>query len=305
MSEIFETASSFKWEIDGKTFNLPVNDHAVTGGNRIVQFERRDRDGAKLDDTGCSAKQFVLKCQYHNGSSERDIPLEIYPNELNELLLSFETHEVGKLSIPLSGIYSVRAQKFERHETSDRRDMADVTLTFVEDNEETALTEIVFVENIQTLAQKFTKTTEKVALTPKLVAETIIKAVETVDNLISQPFEEFDKAQAQVDRVRNALKRTVDPNRFNGTPAEEMFKEPSNSRKTTRDGNKLSDSMDRTLNKRIEEVRKVRTMVFDQEKSLMDLAPAWGMSVEDLFKLNSHIPNKLIVPPNTPIRRFA
>ena len=65
---------------------LPVSRIEEEGGNRLVERERPNRDGAKIDDTGSKAKRWVLTLDYLNGSTEPDFPEDAYPDVVNQLM---------------------------------------------------------------------------------------------------------------------------------------------------------------------------------------------------------------------------
>jgi len=136
---VFEQYPIASWKVGSlPELKFPVVSISESGGNRIVERERPYRDGAKLDDTGSKAKRWSLKVNFDNGIDEEglDISKALYPDVLNELIASFDTHETGDLIVPTRGRVRVRAETYQRDETEVDRDDAIVTFTFVEDNED-------------------------------------------------------------------------------------------------------------------------------------------------------------------------
>ena len=136
---IFEQYSVCSWKVGNlPILKFPVVDITEDGGNRIVIRERPYRDGAKLDDTGSKGKIWRLVVKFENSIEEEglapDIPL--YPNVLNDLIASADIHETGDLVIPTRGKVRARLDTYSRHEVDTERDLAIVSFTFCEDNED-------------------------------------------------------------------------------------------------------------------------------------------------------------------------
>lgn len=135
----FESYPVAAWSVGAlPILYFPVLSINEDGGNRLVERERPYRDGAKLDDTGSKAKRWVIKAIFENSIEENGLDQQklLYPDVLNEMIASFDTHETGDLVVPTRGAIRVRAESYTREETSAERDGACVTFTFVEDNED-------------------------------------------------------------------------------------------------------------------------------------------------------------------------
>lgn len=136
---VFEQYPVASWKVGSlPALKFPVSKISESGGNRIVKRERPYRDGAKLDDTGSNAKQWTLTVVFDNGVDEEglDESKPLYPDVLNELIASFDTHEAGDLVIPTRGRVRARAESYQRDETESERDEGVVSFTFTEDNED-------------------------------------------------------------------------------------------------------------------------------------------------------------------------
>ncbi|HVY48089.1 MAG TPA: DNA circularization N-terminal domain-containing protein [Minicystis sp.] len=57
-------------QVTGFSVPLPVSRIEEESGNRLVERDRPNRDGAKIDDTGAKARRWVLTLDYLNGSTE-------------------------------------------------------------------------------------------------------------------------------------------------------------------------------------------------------------------------------------------
>jgi len=135
----FESYPVASWKV-GKlaALRFPVLSISESGGNRIVQRERPYRNGAKLDDTGSKAKSWTIKVCFENSIVEPglDTTKLLYPDVLNELIASFDTHECGDLTLPTRGKVRARAESYTRDEVTEERDGAALSFTFVADNED-------------------------------------------------------------------------------------------------------------------------------------------------------------------------
>jgi hypothetical protein len=61
---------------------------------------------------------------------------DLYPDVLNTLIMLFKVHETGDLTVPTIGTVRARAVSYSRREAAEKRDYAEVTFTWCEDNED-------------------------------------------------------------------------------------------------------------------------------------------------------------------------
>jgi prophage DNA circulation protein len=144
---IFEQYESASWTVQGRKIVFPVQEITDNYSNRIIKRKRPYRQGAKIDDTGGDPTEWTFRSIFHNslsgdgqlpgaepGLAENSKPL--YPDVLNEMVELFKIHETGDLTVPTIGTVRARAVSYSRSETSSRRDCAEVTFVFCEDNED-------------------------------------------------------------------------------------------------------------------------------------------------------------------------
>lgn len=137
-SQLFPIAT---WKVGtSKELAFPVTSIKESGGNRIVERERPYRDGAKLDDTGSKAKRWTMDAIFENTIDEPGLEVNddvsLYPDILDEIISSFDSHETGDLVIPTRGSVRARAESYSRTENTTDRDAALLQLNFVQDNED-------------------------------------------------------------------------------------------------------------------------------------------------------------------------
>jgi hypothetical protein len=139
LNQIFENYTVASWRVGNlPPLKFPISRITENGGNRIVKRERPYRDGQKLDDTGSMGKSWTLEVIFENSIEEAglDETTPLYPDILNQLIASFDVHEVGDLILPTRGFITARASTYNRVESSDLRDGAVVSFTFEEDNQD-------------------------------------------------------------------------------------------------------------------------------------------------------------------------
>lgn len=138
--DIFSQYPVAKWQVgDADPIRFPVLGITETGGNRIIAHERPFRDGAKLDDTGSTARSWTFTAHFSNRIEEPGIeenPLPLYPGMLRLLIESFDKHETGDLTLPTVGTVRCRAKDYTRKEDPEATDVGLLDLCFVQDNED-------------------------------------------------------------------------------------------------------------------------------------------------------------------------
>lgn len=112
---------------------------------RVVQRERPNRLGAKLDTTGRKCLVWEVDVLFFNGCTEEGIPSDdYYPDGLNSFCATADQGQVGTLKHPRRGDVRCRIETITVHETAEVRDAGAVTIQFWEDNEDkTDLTSFV------------------------------------------------------------------------------------------------------------------------------------------------------------------
>ncbi|AUX31922.1 MULTISPECIES: DNA circularization N-terminal domain-containing protein [Sorangium] len=307
---IFSQYPPATWEVAGTSVTFQVETLQEAGGNRIIQRERPYRDGAKLDDTGSRAKGWTLSAIFYLGGSEPGIDPDQYPDALNRLLASFDEHETGTLTLPTRGPVRCRAESYTRVETSAERDLARVTLTFVQDNED------------NTTAASFTAPSAR-SVVRQQVEEAVFSAQQQgvwsgdlssltefaaeLEALINSPFEAVDQIEAKAKAIDSACARVEDA--FTGassrvpTPINQLLGLP-HAVATLKGLRALRDTSRRGAAEALSSLPRIVTRTFSTTQSLVGLSGELGQPFEELLKINSGI-NPLLIPPGTPVRVYG
>ncbi|WP_437759481.1 DNA circularization N-terminal domain-containing protein [Sorangium sp. So ce1389] len=309
-NDIFAKYPPATWDVAGQSVTFQVETLQETGGNRLVQWERPYRDGAKLDDTGSRAKGWTLSAIFYLGGSEPGIDPDQYPDALNKLLASFDEHETGTLTLPTRGPVRCRAESYNRVETSAERDVARVTLTFLADNED------------NTTAASFTAPSARSVVRQQVEAATfwaqqqgawsgdlssLTEFAAELEGLINSPFEAMDQIEAKAKAIDSACERVE--NAFTGAssrvpaPLNRLLGLPP-AVATLRGLRALRDTSRRAASDALSSLPRIVTKTFPTPKNLVGLSGELGQPFEQLLKINSGL-DPLLIPPGTPVRVFG
>src|SRR5262245_48579282 len=209
---LFEKFVVCTWEVTGYSIPLPVGRIEEDGGNRLVPRERPNRRGAKVDDTGSSAVQWLLVCDFYNGISEPGMPAEeMYPDLLNKLVQSFDVHETGTLRLPHIGSRRCRAWKYKRIETSEERDTGLTTLTFLEDNEDATTTATFQSPSARSVAKQQAESTtfsaENAGIDAGDLGQSLDEMAADLEGLANAPFEYVGDLETKAKQIDGACER--------------------------------------------------------------------------------------------------
>lgn len=272
---------------------FPVVEISETGGNRIVPHERPYRDGAKLDDTGSKARTWALTIVFNNTIVEPGIGNDprrpLYPTILRQLLRSFDLHECGTLTLPTVGDVRARAENYTRSEKPEQADTATVTVTWVEDNEESldraALNPPGVAATLVRLAEQTTFTARAIGVwTPDLA-----NLRERCNELTTQ-MRAPGRAVADVATIALANRRAIES--VLETARTELglvhaFSEPRSSG-LHQQLSTLSDRQARAEDERMSSRPRTLAFVVDAEQtSIFEIAARFNQDAEELLDLNA------------------
>ena len=134
----FERYPAASFTVDGQTIAFGVEDIDEGFENDAPEHGRLYTVGRKVDKTGGGARRWTVRSLFSNGGYEPDVPSEQYPHALNTLLDLVRVQKTGDLVLPTRGPIRAVCKSYSRRETHNERDAAGVTLTFVEDSEDTS-----------------------------------------------------------------------------------------------------------------------------------------------------------------------
>lgn len=304
----FENLPPCSWEVAGKKIIFPIEAIREHGGNRIIENERAYRDGAKLDDTGSKAKVYELDVALFNGHTEPGLVDgdALYPQVANDLVASFDAHEVGTLTLPTKGPRRCRAEVYDRSETFDQRGLAFLKLSFKEDNEEA---QVAFQapsarSTVRTLAAfTFNLGLQLGALSDDLLSLTELAG--QIEALANAPGEFLGDLITKAHQIDSALGRiegafTKDNKLFDAADSLASFPAGSSLLAKTR---ALRDTSARVVSERMATMPRIVTRVFKSDTSLVSLSAKLQQSLEKLMAINPGI-NPLRIEAGTPVKVY-
>lgn len=316
MAEIFEEYQPAQWRAapDEPRLAFPVLDVQEQGGNRIVERDRPYRSGAKLDDLGDKAKRWTIKAVFENSIQEPGVAAvngdkALYPTVLNELIDSFDRfHDLpGDLSVPTRGWVRARLETYGRNEQYGERDSAELTLTFVEDNEDRIDARSFTAPTVSANARRLSEITTFDAQSGGIwdddtqSLEAFASDLEAVANAPGETQQEVDqKAGATIGSTNRILRAFSTP----GRGGRDKLRDPESS-STYR---KLQSTKEIAGRSR-QEARRGRpplvTVVFERRQSLVTVAAMFGQDFADLLAVNPQVDDPLHIPPRTPVKVFG
>ena len=299
-------------EVAGTKWAFPCLDVTQTGGNRIVPRERPYRDGAKLDDTGSKAITWQLTAVFNNSVIEPgvtdvngDIPL--YPDVLANLITLADTHETGIVTIPTIGEQPARLADYSRKEKFDERSQAVLTLTFIEDNEDSVdfarLVELPSVDaNAKYVADTTTFSFQSDANWDQFVAD-----LETSSNQLEDLANSPQSVKRDIDATNERLKQTgAKVTRIgmdNATPGKGAFIGPGGNSSERKLAQMLGMSARATNDARRGRPR-VITVVTKRNTTLSAVAADTNQDFIDLLEINPEL-SPFFIPANTRVKIYA
>ncbi len=315
--EVEDTESVFSqypiasWAVGSQKFVFPVTAIQEDGGNRVVVRKRAYRDGAKLDDTGSNEKRWVLTAVFSASIIEPGLEengdLPLYPDVLNALIDSFDTHETGDLVVPTRGPVRARIERYSRIEKVDEEDYAGLSLTFIEDNEDNvdarSFSQSSVNANARLLADETTFSAQSDGAWDGSLQD-LNELAAQLEGLANAPGDILRDLDQQAGMVIGAANRATRAFSRSGVEGRDLFLDPDSS--TTQ--RKLEQTKEIAGRTRIES-RKGRpalvTVVFEEDQSLLNIAAMLNQNFADLLEVNSQLENPLHVPAGEIVRVFG
>jgi prophage DNA circulation protein len=308
--EVFGQYPVGSWSVAGAApVSFPVLDVKETGGNRLVQHERPFRDGAKLDDTGATARTFTLTCLFDNSIEEPDIPADppLYPTVLNLLLESFGKHETGDLVVPTRGKIRARAQTYTRAESHAARDSATLDLVFIEDNEDSVDARSLGEPTVRASALRLSEHCTYSAQSEGMDDENLNSLTDTlseVQGLLAAPGENVETIEAQTRRNRRAIEATVEAGETLGRQVGGLFNEPRGA-SSTRQLRRLADQQAKAADEKSRGRPRLVPYTVRSEVSIFAVAVLVRQPAERLMDINAgRLADPLRIPAGTTIRVY-
>lgn len=309
--DVFPGYPVASFSVGGLKYAFPVQGVNEDGGNRIIQRERPYRDGAKLDDTGSLAKAWRMTALFNNtidepGLSEVNGELALYPDVLNALILAFDVHETGILTVPTVGEQPARAASYSRVEVDTMRSTATVTLTFLEDNEDEVGARIITAGSAQANAIRLANTTEFDAQSLSDWSGSMSDLTEFVselEGLANAPSDTIADIETQNRQVQGAAKRVTKLGMDHSVPGRGLMRGP-NGNATERKVVRTQAIAARTTNDARRGRPQIISIVVRRDTSLFQVAAITGQDYVDLLAINPGL-DPLHIPTLSTVRVYA
>lgn len=307
---LFEISPANSWEVKGfPAIAIPVESISEDGGNRLVPHERARRDGAKHDDTGSRAKRYTLKCCFHTNSEEPDVQTDIlYPDILNALMRSADVHEVGTLTLSTKGARRCRFDSYSRTEDMGERDAANVTLVFVEDNEDSTTVANFTAPSarsiVVSIAVEATESLEALGCDGSDFGTSLNELAASIETLSNGPAEFIADIQAKAAQVRGAHERIMSAFGAGDSDQASILLDPVSALVHAKMA-LLLDVTSRAVGEKLSGQPRLKSVRYQYQVGLPQVAAEHAQDFALLLSANPTIGNPFAVPAGTPINVFA
>lgn len=306
---VFPQYPTASWQAKGKrALAFAVSSLRETGGNRLVPHERPRRDGAKHDDTGSLAKQYQLAVPVYTTCEDPNVEVDrYYPNILNELIDSFDVHEVGTLTLPTRGARRCRAASYERTETAEERDGAAVTFTFVEDNEDAVLTSSFINPSARSTAKRGAEAAAfslaSQGIPDKSFGASLAEFASDLEGLAGAPDAFMADLKTKAGQIQSASDRITEA--FSGGRSEAglLLLDPVSAH-VHRQLALLKDTVGRVVAEKLSNRPRLKVVTFPNAVGLPQVAAKYQQNLVDLLAANPQLGNAFAIPPKTPINIY-
>lgn len=293
---LFEAYPVASWQVgDSPIIRFPIEGELAQDiGNRLVMQERAYRAGAKIDSTGPLPDEFTVIALFNNTIREPGLeqnPRALYPFMLRELVASFRIQQTGTLTLPTVGAVRCRAHKCHRSESVAERDQSRLTLTFVQDNEESiAQASFALPSARATVSKQASQTVFSIEREGGLVDEdvfTLQARATDIESLLLAPGRIVADLESQARSLRWALRRQRQTQeQFASDLGIGGTSEPRGS-EFHRNSIRLEDTLAKSADEKFASRPRIKTFVVDVEHtSLFEIAARFKQDPQDLLDLN-------------------
>ena len=309
--EKFEKLRRCTWTAKGKApIVIPIIRLVEDYENGLVKRRRPYRSGAKLDNLAREAMVWTIESIISDDLDEEGVPDDAYPAVADALCESALVEETGTLDLPTRGPVRAQIKSYKRSEDGETRDAAAFQVTFWEDNEDS-----------QTAASFQAPQARSVAMS---AADTCLEAC-IVEGVWSSDLSSLAEAAASLEAMANApLSYANDLN----AQAEAVVGHVARVQAAFADtaGAATSDASTLLLHpeafhaslllRRLGDIavraktvpsgeRETRSRVFPRDMSIFAISAELGQPVDDLLRLNTQIPNALLIPSGLAVRVYV
>lgn len=306
---IFEQMALCVWDVTGYRVPIPVKKITARYGNQLVRRRRQNRDGAKLDDTGCVETTWVLEADFYNGCTEEGIPFsDNYPDVLNNFIKSSKVHETGTLTLGTEGKRRCRIESIERSESFEEIDCGVVTITFVEDNEDSLTATTFTAPSARSVSRRIADMTtfsaEQNGVSMSASGLGIAELAAEVETLVTSPFQYYGDLEAQAVKVQALCGRLEETFASKHDQVGEMLATPPGAH-AVRGLITLKDHAARVVEERQSALPRLVPYVVPSQRSIFDIAAQFDQDPTALIAANPDLGDPLAIPERTVVKVFA
>lgn len=280
------------WQVaDEPRIYFPILSMTPQIGNRLVEHERPNRPGAKVQSTGAKARRWSLSCilttQMNEPGVENGLPL--FPDVYRLLARSFDAQETGDLILPGVGAVRARAESMAATESFDEIDTVRPDLVFVEDNEESLDRALLRPPTARATTRR---QAEQTVFSAQAVGghdadlDGLVTFAAELEGALQEPGRSINRVQTQVRRNRRAIQRIVRAGSQARRDVTGPFADPRGSA-VERHLVMLRDRQAAAAAERSASLPRTIPFTVDVERcSLFDVAARFDQDVETLLDLN-------------------
>jgi prophage DNA circulation protein len=302
---IFELYPDPRYQVDSYDITFSLISLQEEGGNRLARHPRLYRDKERLEDTGATSRIWTMTGEFYNGGESGGK----YPDDVDKLLEAAGVHKTGTLTVPTVGPVKVRLATYKRLEQSTDRDLAMLTMVWVEDG-------------VDDESATRWQAPQASAVAPGLVADAvngfdglgidmdpfqeITDFCDSLSELAQSPFDYVDTWEARAAKVANAIDRVEAS--YTTTPLNRVLSDVSTLMTdplASRPGmllRKLSGIVSTAATTHRSPT--IITRMFDKPLPIFSIAQLVKQDSTALIKLNPGLP-LLSIPAGTPVRMYA
>lgn len=309
---VFRAYPTAKWEVGGKTWTFAVEQLAEGRSNRLAKHRRLYRDGARIDGTGANERTWEISTSFFNdGDQEGGIDgAAQYPDNVNGICDSFDTHETGTLTLPTRGPRRCCAESYSRTEKSGERDAAECRFLWVEDSEDDDAVAAYQEPSAKTLVRPASDEAVAACEAAGVVSEDLASLADLANDLVAMaefPGEfvaDMDaKGRALVARAEAVEQAFAQAGTEGVNEAVTLLADPGSSLAGRR-LRELGDTAARVAGDVAGGGVRVVGRTFSTTLSIFDIATELGQRAPELMTLNSSLPDLYEIPAGTVVRVF-
>lgn len=310
MSDEWTKLGPASYQIEGEIeLKFAVIDLGESGGNRLPKRERVFRNGRKLDFTGTRGDDFAVTAIFNNNVIEPDLGdyPQMWPDRLDRLVKAFKTGKTGTLHLPWRRNIRCKPDNWARKAiASDDRDGETLSVTFLEDNEDTV--DEASTASVSVQASVLRKAEEAVFDLESAGGwdgsfEDFTQLAADLEGVLNAPGEFLSDVVHKARRVRRAAESIIQ-SLSSRTPGRDHMLGPEGA-KAERKLVEIIDLAGLAEGEASSHLPTIVTRTFPTDRDIYSIATELGQSARDLIAINGEIEDLAYIPAGTPVHVFA